>query len=81
MLNVRTTQEVIAGYIAGDVNSPLDELRSRINELPRKRMIAAYCQVGQRGYLATRILLQYGFTTKNFSGSYKTYRLFHPNAT
>lgn len=39
---------------------------------------AAYCQVGQRGYLATRILRQRGFMASNIGGGYKTYRLFHP---
>ena len=54
----------------------MDELRSRLGELPRDREIAAYCQVGQRGYLATRILLQAGFPAANIGGGYKTYQLF-----
>jgi rhodanese-related sulfurtransferase len=45
-------------------------------ELPRDREIAAFCQVGQRGYLATRILRQNGFLASNIGGGYKTYRLF-----
>ena len=40
--------------------------------------IAVYCQVGQRGYLATRILRQAGRRAANLGGGYKTYRLFHP---
>jgi rhodanese-related sulfurtransferase len=34
--------------------------------------------VGQRGYLATRILAQAGFQVANLGGGYKTYRLFYP---
>jgi rhodanese-related sulfurtransferase len=60
------------------VNLPVDELRSRLGELPHDREIAVYCQVGQRGYLATRILRQAGFDAVNVSGGYKTYRLLHP---
>jgi rhodanese-related sulfurtransferase len=41
-------------------------------------MVAAYCQVGQRCYLATRILLQAGLSVVNIGGGYKTYQLFHP---
>ena len=78
LLDVRTPQEFATGQIPGAVNIPVDELRSRIAELPRDRMIAAYCQVGQRGYLATRILLQSGFTAANVGGGYKTYKLFVP---
>jgi rhodanese-related sulfurtransferase len=52
-----------------------------LGELPHDRGIAAYCQVGQRGYLATRILQQSGFSVSNIGGGYKTYKLFRPNAT
>ena len=75
LVDVRTSQEYADGHIPGAVNIPVDELRSRLRELPRDRKIAAYCQVGQRGYLATRILLQAGFSAANVGGGYKTYRL------
>ena len=80
LLDVRTPQEFTSGHIPGAVNIPVDDLRSRMGELPRDRKIAAYCQVGQRGYLATRILQQRGFSASNISGGYKTYKLFHPSA-
>ena len=32
---------------------------------------------GQRGYLATRILLQVGYSAVNVGGGYETYKLFH----
>jgi NADPH-dependent 2,4-dienoyl-CoA reductase/sulfur reductase-like enzyme/rhodanese-related sulfurtransferase len=78
LLDVRTPTEFAAGHIPNAVNIPVDELRSRLSELPRDRQITAYCQVGQRGYLATRILLQAGFKAANVGGGYKTYRLFQP---
>ncbi len=80
LLDVRTPQEFASGHIPGAVNIPVDDLRSRLGELPRDRKIAAYCQVGQRGYLATRILLQVGFSAANVGGGYKTYKLFQPVA-
>ncbi len=79
LADVRTPQEFAAGHIPGAVNVPVDELRSRLGEIPKDREIAAYCQVGQRGYLATRILRQAGFRAMNLGGGYKTYQLFHPN--
>jgi NADPH-dependent 2,4-dienoyl-CoA reductase/sulfur reductase-like enzyme/rhodanese-related sulfurtransferase len=79
LLDVRTMQEFASGHIPEAVNIPVDELRSRLSELPRDRPIAVYCQVGQRGYLATRILLQVGFSAANVGGGYKTYKLFHPS--
>lgn len=81
LLDVRTPQEFASGGILDAANIPMDEIRSRLSEIPANREIAAYCQVGQRGYLATRILLQSGFSAVNVSGGYKAYRLFHPNST
>jgi NADPH-dependent 2,4-dienoyl-CoA reductase/sulfur reductase-like enzyme/peroxiredoxin family protein/rhodanese-related sulfurtransferase/TusA-related sulfurtransferase len=74
LLDVRTPTEVEAGTIPGAVNVPLDELRERLGELPQDKEILAFCQVGLRGYLACRILSQHGFTCRNLSGGYKTYR-------
>lgn len=79
LLDVRTTQEFASGHMPGALNIPLDDLRSRLGELPRDRTVAAYCQVGQRGYMATRILLQAGYAVVNIGGGYKTFKLFCPN--
>jgi NADPH-dependent 2,4-dienoyl-CoA reductase/sulfur reductase-like enzyme/rhodanese-related sulfurtransferase len=78
LLDVRTAEEFAAGHLPAAINIPVDELRSRLGELPSGREIVAYCQVGQRGYLATRILQQAGLPTKNLSGGYKTYKLWNP---
>ncbi len=79
LLDVRTPREFALGHIPGAVNIPVDDLRSRFDELPQDRQIAAYCQVGQRGYLATRILRQKGLSVSNIGGGYKTYKLFQPS--
>jgi NADPH-dependent 2,4-dienoyl-CoA reductase/sulfur reductase-like enzyme/rhodanese-related sulfurtransferase len=76
LLDVRTQAEFAAGHIPGAVNIPIDELRARLGELPATRRLAVYCQVGQRGYLAVRLLQQAGFDAVNLAGGYKTYLLF-----
>jgi NADPH-dependent 2,4-dienoyl-CoA reductase/sulfur reductase-like enzyme/rhodanese-related sulfurtransferase len=75
LVDVRTPQEFAAGHAPGAINVPVDDLRARLGDFPRDREIAVYCQVGQRGYLATRILLQAGFRAANISGGYRTYLL------
>lgn len=75
ILDVRTASEFEQGHIPGSRNIPVDELRSRVNEIPEGRRIIAYCKVGMRGYLATRILLQRGRTTYNLSGGYTTWQM------
>ncbi|MBC8378135.1 MAG: FAD-dependent oxidoreductase [Planctomycetes bacterium] len=73
LLDVRTPAEVQAGTIPGSVNIPLDDLRGRLNELPKNKEVLAFCQVGLRGYLACRILMQNGYKCRNLTGGYKTY--------
>ena len=74
VLDVRTDAEFEAGHVPGAIHIPLESLRERIDELPREGKIVAYCQVGQRGYMATRLLLQNGFDVANYSGGYTSWR-------
>ena len=79
ILDVRTEAEFEKGSIGNAVNIPLDELRSRLDELPHDRAIYVYCQIGLRGYMATRILMQHGFSdVLNLSGGY---RLWHASTS
>jgi NADPH-dependent 2,4-dienoyl-CoA reductase/sulfur reductase-like enzyme/peroxiredoxin family protein/rhodanese-related sulfurtransferase/TusA-related sulfurtransferase len=73
ILDVRTPEELAIGSIDGAVNIPLGQLRGRLNEIPKDRRVVIYCQVGQRGYFAYRILAQNGFDAVNLSGGFKTY--------
>jgi len=62
-----------SGMIPGAVNIPVNNLRSRLPDLDRKKTFILFCAVGMRGYVAHRILSQHGFRSKNLSGGYKTY--------
>jgi NADPH-dependent 2,4-dienoyl-CoA reductase/sulfur reductase-like enzyme/peroxiredoxin family protein/rhodanese-related sulfurtransferase/TusA-related sulfurtransferase len=74
LLDVRTVEEFQLGNIQNSVNIPVDDLRSRLTEIPQDKKIVVYCAAGQRAYLATRILMQSGFNeVYNLSGGYKTY--------
>lgn len=73
ILDVRNAEELALGMIDGAHHIPLNSLRARINEIPKDRRIVVYCQVGQRGYYACRILAQHGFDAVNLSGGWKTY--------
>lgn len=76
MLDVRTPAEYNLGTIEGALNIPVDELRNRLDEIPKEKDIYIFCQVGLRGYLAYRILAQKGYKNIwNLSGGYKTYQL------
>jgi peroxiredoxin family protein/TusA-related sulfurtransferase/rhodanese-related sulfurtransferase len=73
-LDVREDFELATGFIEGGIQIPLNQLRVRLNELPKDQTIYVYCQVGARGYNAARILMQEGFEVKNLDGGYKTYK-------
>lgn len=76
LIDVRTPLEYSMGTIDGAINIPVDDLRGRLGEIPKDKEILVFCQVGLRGYLATRILKQHGFANvKNLSGGYKTYEM------
>lgn len=72
LLDVRDRAEVRRGSLPGALHIPLDQLRGRLDELPRDREILAYCHVGQRGYYACRLLAQHGFRARNLSGGILT---------
>ncbi|SDC90224.1 MULTISPECIES: DsrE/DsrF/DrsH-like family protein, partial [unclassified Candidatus Frackibacter] len=82
ILDIRTEVENQLGAIEGSTHIPLDELRDNLNKLPTDKDIVLYCQVGLRGYIATRILLQNGFTSnrvRNLSGGYRLYKAVKQN--
>jgi peroxiredoxin family protein/rhodanese-related sulfurtransferase/TusA-related sulfurtransferase len=72
LLDVRTNMEFENGHLPGALNIPVDTLRQRLPELNKNKLILTYCQVGLRGYIASRILSQNGFRVKNMTGGYKS---------
>lgn len=73
-LDIREEFELATGKLADPTWIPLNQLRQRLTELPKDKMIYVYCQVGQRGYNAARLLMAHGFEVKNLDGGYKTYK-------
>lgn len=80
ILDAGTKEEYEMGHIEGAINIPLNELRNRVNELPKDKDIITYCAVGLRGYIASRILTLSGIeNVYNLSGGYKTYSVLQAN--
>ncbi|MEC6815296.1 FAD-dependent oxidoreductase [Photobacterium toruni] len=75
LLDVRNPGELkTQGYIDNAINIPVDELRHRMHELPKDKEIVVYCQVGLRGNVAYRQLVNNGFKARNLIGGYRTYQ-------
>ncbi|MEZ9336343.1 FAD-dependent oxidoreductase [Vibrio splendidus] len=73
LLDVRNPGELEnGGFIEGAINIAVDQLRHRMNELPTDKEIVIYCQVGLRGNVAYRQLVNNGFKARNLIGGYRT---------
>ena len=76
LIDVREIQEFKAGSIEGAENYPVDELREFLEDIEPDKKTVVFCEVGLRGYVASRILMQSGFDeVYNLIGGMKTYRL------
>ncbi|MFW1429533.1 FAD-dependent oxidoreductase [Vibrio parahaemolyticus] len=75
LLDVRNPGELESvGYLEGAINIPVDQLRHRMSELPKDKEIVIYCQVGLRGNVAYRQLVNNGYKARNLIGGYRTYK-------
>lgn len=81
LLDVRNAGEIASsGKLAHDaINIPLNDLRHRLDEIPKDKHIVVSCMSGQRAYYAYRILNQHGFEhVDNLGGAYATFHSIHP---
>lgn len=74
VLDVRNVREIskFGHLVNGALEIPLPELRTRLGEVPKERMLIVSCMSGQRAYYASRILTQHGYDVRNLSGAFKT---------
>ena len=61
LLDVRTQEEWDEYHIPGTTLIPLDELESRVNEIPSDQDIVVVCRSGNRSQVGRDILLTAGF--------------------
>ncbi len=72
LVDVRTPGEFANGSIPGAINIPVDEIRERLGEFHRDRVVVT-CQVGMRGHTATALLNEKGIHAMNLDGGYETW--------
>jgi NADPH-dependent 2,4-dienoyl-CoA reductase/sulfur reductase-like enzyme/rhodanese-related sulfurtransferase len=72
VIDVRSGGEHGAGNIPGTLNIPVEELRDRLDEVQLEDVVV-YCQVGQRGHIATQILKANGANVRNLDGGFVTW--------
>lgn len=72
LIDVRTPGEFARGAIPGAINIPVDDLRSRLDEVTDD--VVVHCQVGLRGHVAQRLLAQHSRRVRNLDGGYRTWQ-------
>lgn len=78
VLDVTEAVEREVFQIPGSYHIPLGQLRERLGELDRSRLIIPYCAIGVRSYNAARILMQNGFEkVKVLEGGTSFYKSMH----
>jgi len=64
LVDVRSPAEFAERHIAGSINVPVEDLRRRLPELPRRPLIF-YCHTGARACIAASMLRKAGFEVHN----------------
>ncbi len=77
ILDVRPALEYRQGHISGARTIPVDELKSRLNELPREQEIVAYCRGPYCVFAdeAVEILAAHGYKARRLVEGYPDWRL------
>ncbi|HRI00090.1 MAG TPA: FAD-dependent oxidoreductase [Saprospiraceae bacterium] len=70
LLDVRTVSEYQNGHIPAAININVDTLRDFLPTLDKNKKYIVYCQVGQRAYLACKILRNNGFEAVSLNGGF-----------
>jgi rhodanese-related sulfurtransferase len=70
ILDVRSKGEYAGGHVKGSINIPVDQLESRISQLPKNKAIITCCASGMRSSTAKSILQSRGFSQVVNGGSW-----------
>lgn len=66
------------GYITDSVHIPLNEIKSRLADIPKDRKIIVGCQTSVTSYNAERVLKALGYDVRNLDGGYSYYSVIEP---
>ncbi len=77
LLDVRPSLEYAQGHIAGARSIPIDELESRLNELPQEQEIVAYCRGAYCVFAdeAVELLTAHGYQARRMQQGYPDWAL------
>ena len=68
LVDVRQPQEYAEAHVPGAVLVPMDQLVSRIDEVPKDEPVYVICKVGSRSAAVTEFLSVHGYDAVNVAG-------------
>jgi rhodanese-related sulfurtransferase len=68
LVDVRSSDEWVAGHAEGSINIPLEELAERLTELPTTSRIVCICRSGRRSREGTKRLRRANLNAANLTG-------------
>jgi len=75
VLDTRSADEFAVSHIPGAVNIPDEEVRKRVQELPRDKHIAIVCQIGIKANNVQRFLELQGYEASTVMGGYTAWMM------
>lgn len=64
VVDARTPEEFESGHFPGSVSIPLEQMKTRMDEIPRDKFIVVHCKTGGRGEIGYRMLKEEGYAVK-----------------
>ena len=74
LVDVRTPAEFAAANAPGTVNIPLQEMGSRLAEIPRDRPVVVGCASGTRSGMARLVLRKHGYPKVYNIGTWRNFQ-------
>jgi rhodanese-related sulfurtransferase len=71
ILDIRDEDEAMQGMLKGAKNIPQPELKARLAEVPKDKLIVTHCITGVRAEMAYHILKEAGYNTKFLNANIK----------
>ena len=73
VVDARTPEEFESGHFPGSVSIPLEQMKTRLAEIPKDKFIVVHCKTGGRGEIGYRMLKEEGYAVKFLNAECECY--------
>lgn len=73
VVDARTPEEYESGHFPGSVSIPLEQMKTRLAEIPKDKFIVVHCKTGGRGEIGYRMLKEEGYAVKFLNAECECY--------